>query len=88
MNLLPLDEWKEFHLEKHIACGKKWGAPNLMILWLVPIILMGLSLILDFSGTVLIILVSLIAVLSALGIYTRWRVCTTCAFMEECHAAF
>jgi hypothetical protein len=88
MNLLPLDEWKEFHLKKHIACGKKWGGPHLMILWFVPIILMGISLLLDFSVTVLLIIISFIAVLAGLGMYSRWRVCPTCAFMEECHEAF
>lgn len=88
MNLLPIEEWKESRLEKHVICGKKWGSPNLMILWFVPIILILISLILNFSLTAFIILISFIAVLAGLGVYTRWRVCLTCAFMEECHAAF
>jgi hypothetical protein len=86
--LLPLEEWKKAYLDKHVACGKRWGTPNLMILWLAPIILIGISLILNFSLYALISLISFIVVLAGLGLYTRWRVCLTCAFQKECHAAF
>lgn len=88
IDLLPLDQWKESHLEKHVTCGKKWGSPYLMILWVVPIILIIISLIVQFSVLALVILVSLIAILAGLGAYTIKRVCPDCTFREECHAAF
>ena len=87
-DLLPLEEWKESHLDKHVACGKRWGSPNLMILWLVPIVLIGISLFLNFSLYALISLIIFILALVGIGIYTRVKVCPTCAFMEECHASF
>jgi membrane protein YdbS with pleckstrin-like domain len=87
-NLLPLDEWKETFLPKHVECGKRWGSPNLMILWLGPIILMILSLIISFSIFALLSLLGFIGVLAINLIYIRQKVCPTCAFMEECHAAF
>jgi len=85
--LLPLDEWKGLYLEKHVACGKKWGK-NLFILWLGPIVLIIISFFLNYSMNALFVLIGFIGVLAAQGIYTRWKVCPTCAFMEECHAAF
>ena len=88
VTLLPIEKWKESSLDNHVACGKKWGAPNLMILWLTPIILIIISFLIDFSIYALFILISFIATLALIGIYTRKRICTTCAFMEECHASF
>jgi membrane protein YdbS with pleckstrin-like domain len=87
LTLLPIDEWKKSYLEKHVACGKKWSK-NLFVLWLGPIVLIGISFFLDFSIFALISLISFIGVLAVTLIYTRWKVCPTCAFMEECHAAF
>lgn len=87
-NLLPLDEWKETFFPKHVEYGKRWGSPNLMILWLGPIILMILSLIISFSIFALLSLLGFIGVLAINLIYIRQKVCPTCAFMEECHAAF
>jgi hypothetical protein len=85
--LLPLDTWKESYLQKHVACGKKWEV-NFMILWFLPIVLIGISLFLSFSIFALISLIGFIVVLAGMLIHMRWKVCPTCAFMEECHAAF
>ncbi|MFX0209442.1 MAG: hypothetical protein ACFFDT_25885, partial [Candidatus Hodarchaeota archaeon] len=84
----PLDDWKETYLSKHVACGKRWGSPNLMILWLGPIVLIPISLLLNFSMIALLSLIGFIGSLAVFGIYMRKVVCPTCAFMEECHAAF
>jgi hypothetical protein len=73
---------------KHVACGKKWGSPNFIILWFGPIVLIIISFFLNFSIFALISLLGFIGVLAVLGIHMRWKVCPTCAFMEECHAAF
>ena len=34
--LMPLEQWKESHLKKHVVCAKKWGY-NFFIIWLIPI---------------------------------------------------
>ncbi|MFX0181906.1 MAG: hypothetical protein ACFE95_02390 [Candidatus Hodarchaeota archaeon] len=87
-NPLPLDEWKETYLPKHVECGKKWGSPNLMILWLGPIVLITISFFISFSLYALLLLVGFIILLAVQLIYIRKKVCPTCVFMEECHAAF
>ncbi|MHA1978924.1 MAG: hypothetical protein ACW98I_18620 [Candidatus Hodarchaeales archaeon] len=85
--LLPLDVWKESYLHKHVECGKKWSK-NLFVLWLLPIVLIPISFLFDFSLFAFIILISFIVVLAGSLGYTRWKICPTCAFMEECHASF
>jgi len=87
-NLLPIDEWKKMYLPKHIKCGKKWGAPNLIILWIGPVFLIILSFFVSFSIIALLSLIGFISLLAVFGIYMRRKVCPTCAFMKECHAAF
>ena len=85
--LLPVDEWNKTFLQKHVACAKKWFFHS-YILWLGPIILIGISLLLNFSLFALISLIGFIGVLAVKLLYVRWKVCPTCAFMDECHAAF
>jgi len=85
--LLPKDQWKESYLQKHVDCGKKWGF-NFFILWFLPIVLISISLFLSFSIFALISLIGFIVVLAISLIHMRWKVCPTCAIMEECHAAF
>jgi hypothetical protein len=87
MELLPIDEWKESYLKKHVDCGKKWGF-NFIILWLGPIVLIGISLFLNFSIVALLSLIGFIGSLAVMLMYMRWKVCPTCAIMDECHAAF
>lgn len=87
MKLLPLDEWKESYLQKHVDCGKKWGF-NFIILWIGPIVLIGISLFLNFSIVALLALIGFIGSLAVMVIYTKRKVCPTCAIMDECHAAF
>jgi membrane protein YdbS with pleckstrin-like domain len=85
--LLPLDQWKESYLEKHIGCAKKWGY-NFFIIWLIPIVLIVISFFLNFSIVALISLIGFVAVLGGIYGYMRRKICTKCAIMEECHAAF
>ncbi len=87
-NHLTIVEWKKTYLANHIKCGKRWGSPNLMILSLGPIILIILSLFVSFSIIALLSLIGFIALLVLFGIYMRRKICPTCAFMKECHAAF
>jgi membrane protein YdbS with pleckstrin-like domain len=85
--LLPLDQWKESHFPQHVECAKKWEA-NFFILWFLPIGLMGIGLFLNFSIVAVIALIAFIVVLAAMLLHMKWKVCPTCAFMEECHASF
>jgi hypothetical protein len=85
--LLSVDKWKETYLEKHVACGKRYFFHS-YILWLGPIVFIPISCFLDFSGFAVISLIGFIAVLAGTLLYVRFRVCPTCAIMDECHAAF
>ena len=85
--LLPLDKYHESYFPKHVICAKKW-ANNLFIIWFLPIVLIVISFFLSFEILALIALLGFIVVLAVQLIYTRQKVCTTCAIQEECHAAF
>ena len=85
--LLPVDKWKESYLKKHVACGKKWSF-NFIILWFLPIVLIIISFFFNFSIFALISLIGLIVVLAVTLTHMRWKVCPTCAIMEECHSSF
>ncbi|MFX1318897.1 MAG: hypothetical protein ACFE9O_07095 [Promethearchaeota archaeon] len=85
--LVPLEQWKESDLTKHVVCAKKWGY-NFFIIWLIPIVLIVISFFLNFSIFAVISLIGFLAVLGGIVVYTRRKVCTKCAIMEECHAAF
>ncbi|MFX0124357.1 MAG: hypothetical protein ACFFAE_12015 [Candidatus Hodarchaeota archaeon] len=87
LTLLSIDEWKETQLEKHVDCAKKWFFHS-YILWLGPIVLIPISFLWNFSPFALISLIGFIGVLAGTLSYVRFRVCKTCAFMEECYAAF
>ena len=86
-NLLPKERWVETCLQKHVECGKKWGF-NFFIAWFLPIILIVTSFFLNFSIYALVSLIGFILVLAVMLAYVRYKVCPTCAIMEECHAAF
>ncbi len=86
-NLLPKDKWKECYLEKHVECGKKWRF-NFFILWVLPIVLIIISFFFNFSLIALMSLIGFIVVLALSIIHMKWKVCPTCAIVEECHAAF
>jgi membrane protein YdbS with pleckstrin-like domain len=85
--LLPKDKWVECCLKKHVACGKKWGF-TFIILWLLPIVLITISFFFNFSIIALISLIGFIGVLALSLIHMRWKVCLTCAIIDECHSSF
>jgi len=85
--LLPVDKWKESYLKKHVACGKKWSF-NFIIIWFLPIVLIIISFFFNFSIFALICLIGFIVVLAVTLTHMRWKVCPTCAIMEECHSSF
>jgi disulfide bond formation protein DsbB len=87
VKLLPKDKWKESYLKKHIACGKKWGF-NFIIIWFFPIVGIVISFFLSFSIVALLSLIGFIVMLAVMFIHMKWKVCPTCAIMDECHAAF
>ena len=87
VKLLPIDKWKESYLKKHVACGKKWSF-NFIILWVLPIVLIIISFFFNFSIFALISLIGFICVLALMLIHMKWKVCPTCAIMEECHSSF
>ncbi|MHA1935645.1 MAG: hypothetical protein ACW97A_10205 [Candidatus Thorarchaeota archaeon] len=82
-----MDEWRESYLEKHVDCGKRWQV-NFAILWFVPIILIGISLFLNFSPIALLSLIGFIAVLVVMGVHMKRNVCSACAIVDDCHSAF
>ena len=86
-NLLPKEQWVESCLQKHVESGKKWGFNN-FILWFLPILLIVISFFLSFSIFALITLIGFVIVWAVMLINIRYKVCPTCAIMEECHAAF
>jgi hypothetical protein len=86
--LLPLNEWKESHLKKHVDCGKKLFPPLGFLLWILPIVLMGISLLWNFSVISLFSLIGFMVLLAVMLLYVRWKVCPTCVIVDECHAAF
>lgn len=87
VKLLPLDQWKESCLEKHVGCAKKWGY-NFFIIWFLPIVLIVVSFFLSFSIFALISLIGFIVVLAVMLIHIRRKVCPTCAIVDECHSSF
>jgi len=87
VKLLPIDKWKESYLNKHVNCAKKWGF-NFFILWLGPIILIGISLFLNFSLFALIFLIGFIVVMAVMMIHMKRKVCPICAIKDECHSSF
>ena len=86
-SLLPKEKWKDCYLQKHVECGKKWSV-NFFISWILPIVLISISLFLSFSIFALISLIGFIVVLAVSLIHMRRKVCPTCAIVDECHAAF
>jgi len=86
-NLLPKEQWVESCLQKHVECGKKWGF-NFFISWFLPIVLMVISFFLNFSIFALLSLIGFIVMLAVMLLHMKYKVCPTCAIMEECHAAF
>jgi hypothetical protein len=88
MKLLPKDEWKESYLKKHVHRGKKLFPPLGLLLWLLPIVLIGISFLVNFSIISLLSLIGFIVTLALMLLYVRWKVCPTCAIMDECHEAF
>ena len=85
--LLPIDKWSESYLQKHVDCGKTWGL-NFFILWLIPIVLIGISFFLSFSRFALISLIGFIVVLVVMAIHMKRKICPTCAIVDECHTSF
>ena len=86
--LLPVDEWSESYLKKHVHCGKTLFPPLSVLLWILPIILIGISFFWNFSVISLFSLIGFIILLASMLLYVRWKVCPSCAIMKECHAAF
>lgn len=86
--LLPVNSWTESYLSKHVTCGHTWGAPHLAVLWFTPIILLAISLILNFSMYPLILLILFIILLAIMGVHMKSRVCERCAIKEACHSSF
>lgn len=85
--LLPKDKWVETCLQKHVDCANRFKF-NIFILWFLPIILMIISFFFNFSIYTVITLICFIITLVVNGIHMRYKVCPTCAIIEECHNAF
>lgn len=85
--LPSINKWKESFLNKWIGQAKKIQI-FMGIIWLLPIILIFVSLFLNFSIFALISLLGCIGVLGGNVIYMNRKVCTTCKIKEECKSSF
>jgi disulfide bond formation protein DsbB len=85
--LLPKEQWIESCLEKHVACGKKYGF-NFFLIWLIPIVLIIVSFFFSFSIFAVIALIGFIIMLASMLTYTKKKICPTCVIVEECHSSF
>ena len=80
-------KWRELYLNKWILQGKI--VRILMgIVWLLPMGLIFISFLVNFSFFGLLSLIGCIAVLGGNVIYMNHRVCSTCAIKDECHSSF
>lgn len=84
---LAVNEWKESYLDKHVACGKKYGK-NLFILWFGPIVLIIISFFINFNLIALMSLIGIVASLGGMGYFMTKVVCEKCAIKEECFSSF
>jgi len=84
--LLPLDKWRESHLNKHV--GQKNWVVFMIIVWFLPIILIVISFYVNFSVYALISLIGFIAVLVGNYFYMLRVKCPKCAIKDECHSSF
>ncbi len=84
---LPLDQWKELHLQNFISCAKKGGF-NFFIIWFFPIVGIVISFFLGFSIFALLSLIGLVFVLVYMMNYTQRKDCSRCVIKDECHAGF
>jgi hypothetical protein len=84
--LLTVDEWSKSHLHLHV--GQKGWAGVMAIVWLSPIVLIGASLLLNFSLFALLSLIGFLVVLVGNYFYMVRIKCPTCPIQEECHSSF
>jgi len=84
--LLSIDRWREVYLSKHAGQGP-WTA-LMSIIWLLPVVLIIVSFIVDFSLIALVSLIGFIAVLVGNFYYMLLVKCPSCAIKEECHSVF
>ena len=84
---LSVDKWKELYLTKWVSHGRKVQI-FMGIIWLLPIVLIFISLILNFTLYGVISLIGCIVMLGGNVVYMNQRVCPTCAINDECHSSF
>ncbi|UCC57788.1 MAG: hypothetical protein JSW14_05285 [Candidatus Bathyarchaeum sp.] len=86
VKLLPLDKWRDSYLQKNV--GQKYWTGFMFIMWVAPIVLIGISFFLNFSIFALISLIGFIVVLVGNYFYMLKKKCPKCAIREECHSSF
>ena len=84
---LSVDKWKELYLAKWVSHGRKVQI-FMGIIWLSPLVLIFISLILNFTLYGVISLIGCIVMLGGNVVYMNQRVCPTCAINDECHSSF
>ena len=85
--LVPLDQYNKSYLPLHVKHGKRWTW-MMSIIWLLPIVLIGISFFVSFSIYALIALLGFIGVLVGNVFYMLKKKCPTCAIQEGCHSGF
>jgi hypothetical protein len=86
--LMSIDKWRETNgIAKHASRGKKTTI-FMTIVWILPFVLIFISLIKDFSIFALISLIGFTIVLVGNYYYMLRKKCPSCAIQKECHAAF
>ena len=82
-----ITKWRELYLNKWVSKGKIVRI-FMGIIWLLPIVLIFISFLMNFSFFGLLSLIGCIAMLGGNVIYMNHRVCSTCTIKDECHSSF
>ena len=82
-----VNKWRELYLSKWVGRGKIVRI-FMGIIWLLPMVLIFISFLVNFSFLGVLSLIGCIAVLGGNVIYMNHRVCSTCNIKDECRSSF
>jgi hypothetical protein len=84
--LLTVNQWSKSHLHLHV--GQKGWAGVMAIVWFAPLVLIGVSLFLNFSLFALLSLAGFLGMVVGNYFYMLRVKCPSCPIREECHSSF
>ena len=82
-----VNKWRELYLSKWVGRGKIVRI-FMGIIWLLPMVLIFISFLVNFSFFGLLSLIGCIAVLGGNVIYMNHSVCSKCEINDICHSSF